>query len=114
MSRDSEEGKQASNARSSDKWWLPPVKVPPGGLSEPARKMLYFQKDSVTQVQKAAMAINAQVLSEMAIPESYIDSLPKVNQSLIEYFISPFVVSFDFLCVDRTGDQALGIRSTRA
>ncbi|KAF8106387.1 hypothetical protein N665_0141s0010 [Sinapis alba] len=81
VSRDSEEGKQASNARSNDKWWLPPVKVPPGGLSEPARKMLYFQKDSVTQVQKAAMAINAQVLSEMAIPESYIDSLPKNGRS---------------------------------
>ncbi|KAL0699485.1 hypothetical protein Bca4012_055607 [Brassica carinata] len=77
VSRDSEEGKQASNARSNDKWWLPTVKVPPGGLSDPARRMLYFQKDSVTQVQKAAMAINAQVLSEMAIPESYIDSLPK-------------------------------------
>ncbi|XP_010488570.1 PREDICTED: rho guanine nucleotide exchange factor 8 [Camelina sativa] len=77
VSRDSEEGKQARNDRSNDKWWLPPVKVPPGGLSEPSRRMLYFQKDSVTQVQKAAMAINAQVLSEMAIPESYIDSLPK-------------------------------------
>ncbi|XP_010513635.1 PREDICTED: rho guanine nucleotide exchange factor 8-like [Camelina sativa] len=77
VSRDSEEGKQARNDRSNDKWWLPPVKVSPGGLSEPSRRMLYFQKDSVTQVQKAAMAINAQVLSEMAIPESYIDSLPK-------------------------------------
>ncbi|CAN8270546.1 unnamed protein product [Cochlearia groenlandica] len=77
VSRDSEEGKQATNDRTNDKWWLPPVKVPQGGLSEPARRILYFQKDSVTQVQKAAMAINAQVLSEMAIPESYIDSLPK-------------------------------------
>ncbi|XP_010550868.1 PREDICTED: rho guanine nucleotide exchange factor 8-like [Tarenaya hassleriana] len=78
VSRDSEEGKNARNARTNDKWWLPPVKVPPNGLSEPARRMLHFQKDSVTQVQKAAMAINAQVLSEMAIPESYIESLPKV------------------------------------
>ncbi|KAG7626460.1 Rho guanine nucleotide exchange factor 8 [Arabidopsis thaliana] len=77
VSRDSEEGQQARNDRTNDKWWLPPVKVPPGGLSEPSRRMLYFQKDSVTQVQKAAMAINAQVLSEMEIPESYIDSLPK-------------------------------------
>jgi hypothetical protein len=32
----------------------------------------------VNQVLKAAMAINAQVLSEMEIPESYIESLPKV------------------------------------
>ncbi|KAG2294068.1 hypothetical protein Bca52824_040737 [Brassica carinata] len=45
VSRDSEEGK---------------LTIPPGGLSDPARRMLYFQKDSVTQVQKAAMAINAQ------------------------------------------------------
>lgn len=79
VSRDSEEGKQARNERTKDKWWLPPVKVPPNGLSESARRMLHFQKDSVSQVQKAAMAINAQVLSEMAIPDSYIESLPKVN-----------------------------------
>ncbi|KAG7547830.1 PRONE domain [Arabidopsis suecica] len=77
VSRDSEEGKQARNERTKDKWWLPPVKVPPNGLSESARRMLHFQKDSVSQVQKAAMAINAQVLSEMAIPDSYIESLPK-------------------------------------
>lgn len=32
----------------------------------------------MNQVLKAAMAINAQVLSEMEIPESYIESLPKV------------------------------------
>jgi hypothetical protein len=31
----------------------------------------------VNQVLKAAMAINAQVLSEMEIPESYLESLPK-------------------------------------
>ena len=99
MSRDSEEGKQASNARSNDKWWLPPVKVPPGGLSDPARRMLYFQKDSVTQVQKAAMAINAQVLSEMAIPESYIDSLPKVNNiSCLLLLCYIQILSFNLCC----------------
>jgi len=95
VSRDSEEGQQARNDRTNDKWWLPPVKVPPGGLSEPSRRMLYFQKDSVTQVQKAAMAINAQVLSEMEIPESYIDSLPKVNQCHV--FIQ--FLSFVILCL---------------
>ncbi|KFK39771.1 hypothetical protein AALP_AA3G285500 [Arabis alpina] len=77
VSRDSEEGKQAQNERTKDKWWLPPVKVPPNGLSDSSRRLLHFQKDSVSQVQKAAMAINAQVLSEMAIPDSYIESLPK-------------------------------------
>ncbi|CAA7031694.1 unnamed protein product [Microthlaspi erraticum] len=77
VSRDSEEGKQARNDRTKDKWWLPPVKVPPNGLSESSRRLLLFQKDSVAQVQKAAMAINAQVLSEMNIPDSYVESLPK-------------------------------------
>ncbi|KAK7314458.1 hypothetical protein VNO77_32982 [Canavalia gladiata] len=61
----------------SDKWWLPTVKLPPTGLSEGALKCIQSQKDNVNQVLKAAMAINAQVLSEMGIPENYIESLPK-------------------------------------
>ncbi|XP_075480677.1 rop guanine nucleotide exchange factor 12-like [Primulina tabacum] len=67
----------SDKARQDDKWWIPTPKVPPNGLSEVTRKWLQFQKDSVNQVLKAAMAINAQVLSEMEIPENYIDSLPK-------------------------------------
>ncbi|EOA34432.1 hypothetical protein CARUB_v10021963mg [Capsella rubella] len=63
--------------RNDDKWWIPTVKVPPDGLSEASRRFLQYQKDCVNQVLKAAMAINAQVLFEMEIPESYIDSLPK-------------------------------------
>lgn len=68
------------NQRKSDKWWLPVVKVPPTGLSDGAIKWIQFQKDNVNQVLKAAMAINAQVLSEMEIPDNYIESLPKVMQ----------------------------------
>ncbi|KAI6690050.1 hypothetical protein NL676_026878 [Syzygium grande] len=68
---------QSEKKTMDDKWWLPTVKVPPEGLSEESRKWLQFQKDSVNQVLKAAMAINAQVLSEMEIPDSYIESLPK-------------------------------------
>lgn len=60
-----------------DKWWIPTPKVPPCGLSDMTRNWLQFQKDSVNQVLKAAMAINSQVLSEMAVPESYIEALPK-------------------------------------
>ncbi|KAL0796699.1 hypothetical protein Bca101_068076 [Brassica carinata] len=63
--------------RNDDKWWLPAVKVPPNGLSEISRRFLQSQKECVNQVLKAAMAINAQVLSEMEIPESYLESLPK-------------------------------------
>ncbi|CAH8337178.1 unnamed protein product [Eruca vesicaria subsp. sativa] len=63
--------------RNDEKWWLPAVKVPPNGLSEMSRRFLQSQKECVNQVLKAAMAINAQVLSEMEIPESYLESLPK-------------------------------------
>lgn len=63
---------------SIDKWWIPRVKIPPEGLSDEARKWMQIQKDCCNQVLKASMAINAQVLSEMEIPETYIDTLPKV------------------------------------
>lgn len=78
VSRDGEDSEQGTMPRNGDKWWIPTVKVPPEGLSEVTRRWLKFQKDSVNQVLKAAMAINAQVLSEMEVPENYIESLPKV------------------------------------
>ncbi|MCD9558722.1 Rop guanine nucleotide exchange factor 12 [Datura stramonium] len=68
---------EGKNSRSDDKWWIPTPKVPPNGLSDATRKWLQFQKDSVNQVHKAALAINAQVLTEMEVPENYIESLPK-------------------------------------
>lgn len=76
MAKDADESEKGS--KREDKWWLPTVKVPANGLSEVTKKWLQFQKDSVNQVLKAAMAINAQVLSEMEIPENYIEALPKV------------------------------------
>ncbi|CAH9122810.1 unnamed protein product, partial [Cuscuta epithymum] len=74
---------KGKNSRKDDKWWIPTPKVPPNGLPDSARKWLQSQKDSVNQVLKAAMAINSQVLSEMEIPESYIDSLPKNGRATL-------------------------------
>lgn len=82
VSKDADESEKGNAKRSDDKWWLPIVKVPPNGLSEVSRKWLQFQKESVNQVLKAAMAINAQVLMEMEVPEAYIESLPKVDTSI--------------------------------
>ncbi|KAL5975933.1 Rho guanine nucleotide exchange factor 8 [Asimina triloba] len=76
-----------NQSREDDKWWLPKPKVPPEGLSDASRKWLHFQKDAVNQVHKAAMAINAQVLSEMEIPEIYIESLPKNGRASLGDFI---------------------------
>lgn len=61
-----------------NKWWLPVPRVPHGGLSEDARKMLQHKRDSTNQILKAAMAINSAALGEMDIPDSYMDTLPKV------------------------------------
>ncbi|XP_068647548.1 rho guanine nucleotide exchange factor 8-like [Aristolochia californica] len=77
VKRDSDDSEKSNDQRQDDKWWLPKPKVPPNGLSEVSRRWLQFQKDSVNQVLKAAMAINAQVLSEIEIPDNYIESLPK-------------------------------------
>ncbi|KAJ4832069.1 hypothetical protein Tsubulata_043710 [Turnera subulata] len=77
VSKDAPDSEKQGAKRKDDKWWLPTPKVPPNGLSEKARKFLQYQKDSVNQVLKAAMAINAQVLSEMEIPDNYIENLPK-------------------------------------
>ncbi|KAL0415222.1 UNVERIFIED_CONTAM: Rho guanine nucleotide exchange factor 8 [Sesamum latifolium] len=83
-SKDDDHSKKGQ-ARNDDKWWIPTPKVPP-------------MKDSVTQVLKAAMAINAQVLTEMQIPENYIEALPKngraslgdlIYKSMTEEFFDP-------------------------
>ncbi|PIN08138.1 hypothetical protein CDL12_19293 [Handroanthus impetiginosus] len=79
VSRDADESEKG--VQRNDKWWLPTVKVPPNGLSEESRQFLQKQKEAVNQVLKASMAINAQVLSDMDIPESYIESLPKNGKS---------------------------------
>ncbi|KAK9142615.1 hypothetical protein Syun_012015 [Stephania yunnanensis] len=81
VSRDSEEA--GKGRRTGEKWWLPVPKVPPNGLSEVSRKWIQFQKESVNQVLKAAMAINAQVLSEMQIPDSYLETLPKNGKACL-------------------------------
>ncbi|KAI3455441.1 hypothetical protein Pfo_012104 [Paulownia fortunei] len=97
-SKDDEESQKGNNIRKDDKWWIPAPKVPPNGLSEVTRKWLQYQKDSVNQVLKAAMAINAQALSEMEIPENYIESLPKngraslgdsIYKSITDEFFDP-------------------------
>lgn len=76
VSKDANESEKG--VQRNDKWWLPTVKVPPGGLSEESRKWMQKQKDCANQVLKASMAINAEVLGEMEIPENYIETLPKV------------------------------------
>jgi hypothetical protein len=81
VAKDADGGEDDDN--SCDKWWIPTVRVPDEGLSDASKKFLQHQKDLVGQVLKAAMAINADVLTEMEIPEEYIESLPKVIRKIL-------------------------------
>ncbi|XP_019180382.1 PREDICTED: rho guanine nucleotide exchange factor 8 [Ipomoea nil] len=93
VSKDADESEKG--VQKNAKWWLPTVKVPPNGLSEASRKWLQYQKDCVNQVLKASMAINAQILLEMEIPESYIESLPKNGRSSLgDYTYKSITVEF--------------------
>jgi hypothetical protein len=53
--------------------------VPLKGLSEEGRRKLQQSRDCANQILKAAMAINSDVLTEMEIPEVYLETLPTVN-----------------------------------
>jgi hypothetical protein len=66
------------NQRQEDKWWLPVPRVPPAGLSESSRKKLTHTRECASQILKAAMSINSIALDDMEVPESYLESLPKV------------------------------------
>ncbi|CAN8252357.1 unnamed protein product [Cochlearia groenlandica] len=94
--RDVEDTENSGDWRRDESWWLPIVKVPKDGLSEESRRLLNQQKDSVSQVLKAAMAINAQVLSEMNIPYNYIDSLPKNGKTSLGDFLYKSVTEESF------------------
>ncbi|CAD6332876.1 unnamed protein product [Miscanthus lutarioriparius] len=83
VKKDADESGKGNMPRQDDKWWLPTVRVPPNGLSDAYRKWLQNQKELVAQVLKAAMAINANILMEMEVPESYTESLPKNGKSTL-------------------------------
>ncbi|KAI3447727.1 hypothetical protein Pfo_004392 [Paulownia fortunei] len=97
--------------RQEDKWWLPVPRVPPGGLSEDARKMLQHRRDCTNQILKAAMAINSDALAEMDIPDSYLETLPKNGKTSLGDLIHRYINSDQFSpeclldCLDLSSDH---------
>ncbi|KAL0347369.1 UNVERIFIED_CONTAM: Rop guanine nucleotide exchange factor 7 [Sesamum calycinum] len=83
-------------SRQEDKWWLPVPRVPTGGLSEDARKMLQHKRDCTNQILKAAMAINNTALAEMDVPESYLEALPKNGKASLGDLIHRYINSDQF------------------
>ncbi|KAJ9541784.1 hypothetical protein OSB04_028290 [Centaurea solstitialis] len=82
--------------RQEDKWWLPVPRVPSGGLQDDTRKQLNHKRDSANQILKAAMAINSVSLSEMEVPESYLDTLPKNGRACLGDVIYQNITSEQF------------------
>ena len=79
--------------RHDEKWWLPVPRVPPGGLHNKTRKQLQHKRDCANQILKAAMSINSNALAEMEVPESYLDSLPKVYHAFCPQLFSVSVLN---------------------
>ncbi|KAL0344506.1 UNVERIFIED_CONTAM: Rop guanine nucleotide exchange factor 7 [Sesamum radiatum] len=94
-----------------DKWWLPVPRVPPGGLSEEARKMVQHTRDCTNQILKAAMAINSAVLADMDVPDSYLDTLPKNGKTSLGDLMHRCINSDQFSpeclldCLDLSSDH---------
>ncbi|PIN08628.1 hypothetical protein CDL12_18786 [Handroanthus impetiginosus] len=79
-----------------EKWWLPFPKVPPNGLSEETRKRLQQCKECTHQIFKAAVAINSSVLSEMEVPQVYLESLPKSEKACLSEILYRFITADQF------------------
>ncbi|GLT89113.1 hypothetical protein SLE2022_071110 [Rubroshorea leprosula] len=82
--------------RQGEKWWLPVPRVPPGGLSENSRKQLNHTRECTNQILKAAMAINSITLSEMEVPDSYLEALPKNGRACLGDIIYRYITSDQF------------------
>ncbi|XP_076958610.1 rop guanine nucleotide exchange factor 1-like [Bidens hawaiensis] len=82
--------------RQEEKWWLPYPKLPPNGLSEDARKRLQQCRDCTSQILKAALAINSNVLAEMEIPNVYLESLPKNGKACLGDIIYRYITAEKF------------------
>lgn len=82
--------------RQEEKWWLPVPRLAPNGLTEDARTELNHKRDCATQILKAAMAINSVSLTEMDVPDSYLETLPKNGRSCLGDVIYRYITSEKF------------------
>ncbi|KAK9677499.1 hypothetical protein RND81_11G147200 [Saponaria officinalis] len=85
-----------SSVRQDDKWWLPCPRVPVNGLSDECGKMLRQCRDCINQILKAAMAINSSVISEMEVPDAYLESLPKNGKDCLGETIYRYITAEQF------------------
>ncbi|XP_047322409.1 rop guanine nucleotide exchange factor 5-like [Impatiens glandulifera] len=89
-------GSFRKNDRLGEKWWLPLPRVLAEGLTEETRKKLLHKRESASQIFKAAMSINSIALSEMDVPETYLETLPKNGKSCLGDLIYRYITSEQF------------------
>lgn len=78
------QGVSAMRKSRSGRWWRPVPCVRDGvGLSENGRKQVEKMMEKTNQMVKLAMAINSQVLDDMAVPAAYSDNLPKSGRAAL-------------------------------
>ncbi|KAL8466834.1 hypothetical protein ACS0TY_035775 [Phlomoides rotata] len=82
-----------------EKWWLPFPKVPSNGLSEETRMRLQQCKECTQQIFKAAIAINSSILSDMEVPQVYLESLPKSEKGCLGEILYRYITADQF-CPD--------------
>ncbi|KFK24989.1 hypothetical protein AALP_AA8G052100 [Arabis alpina] len=97
--------------RQEEKWWLPVPRLAPNGLTEDARTELNHKRECATQILKAVMAINSIALTEMDVPESYLETLPKNGRSCLGDVIYKYITSEKFSadclldCIDLSSEH---------
>ncbi|KAI3516982.1 hypothetical protein L1887_16181 [Cichorium endivia] len=97
-------GKRHSNASQSDspliqyeeKWWLPFPKVPAKGLSENTVKKLQHCRECSNQIFKTAASINNNVLSQMEVPNVYLETLPKSAKACLGETLHHYITTAQF------------------
>ncbi|KAK1416483.1 hypothetical protein QVD17_32274 [Tagetes erecta] len=93
-----------SNASQSDsplvqyeeKWWLPFPKVPSNGLSENTVRRLQQCRECSHQIFKAAASINSNVLSQMEVPNIYLETLPKSAKVCLGETLHRYITTAQF------------------
>ncbi|KAG9156375.1 hypothetical protein Leryth_009233 [Lithospermum erythrorhizon] len=97
--------------RQEEKWWLLFPKVPRKGLSDASRKKIQQCRECTNQILKAALAINSNVLTEMEIPNTYLDKLPKSGKACLGEIIYQYITTEQFLpdclldCLDLSSEH---------
>uniref|UniRef100_A0A7N0THK0 PRONE domain-containing protein n=1 Tax=Kalanchoe fedtschenkoi TaxID=63787 RepID=A0A7N0THK0_KALFE len=99
--------------RQNEKMRLPVPRTPTGGLAADSRRQLHLKRESCYQILKAAMMINTETVTDMEVPDSYLESLPKTGRACLGDSFYRFIASDNFSvdswfdCLDSSDDQVV-------